>query len=927
MTVEATARRRHATTYGKSSRKPISSFSSATDRDFAHDFENGIWNPRDEGEQWQIGKHKSGSILIQDRPISAEVGNMVPGCTPSTLRPNSELCPPSVSFGTNQDNGLHELLSSDDERQQPDRASNAMARKRRKITPKGSTGIAGKSASVYDDYSLQRHIEVECKMGRSGTLDSPSSAAAREDQKLEHSLVKSKNETRGIPPTMRDNLSKAERVCKVLAFTPEHITRSANAPMQINAHPGARSQSKSPHKAPTMPQKINKPNEELSTKKSRFVVSGIPSKVGSSHKTEDARKESPSSETETYQPSTPPRSVQIGEGITTPRQRELWDRLLTDDVGSASPSNLDLPGLTLAGRKGIILRGQGKTTTITRPNGQETAATTRRERIVDTLHPSTPSFDSLKSNFGEEASGSSSIYDRSESLHTEGSTGHGAITVQASPSANSQGRTNKFQHGSSSNIALSLPPLQAGEIRFTYARQRSYLTDSDLDEAVMLSAPCPSEVPNAKRNRGRSLTERTSHLQSTQDLDEKEFEGIRESQGITMRSIYELREAGSNARLVSELEGILDDIVEKQSVSETIRRSRAIDLVTNLSEPSNCRFFVAQGLEGRLLANVSFGQDLIMSGLMATAILLLLSGTSSPLLLSQIGDARVLSFLVGLLGLDQDLQTCAKHRAYNMSKISQMDFRNICTSLLKSSAWRAGKPRVLSCHLLSLQCLEYLVRQTREAGSLSEVLSAHAIRRIVITTVPPFSDKDNQPTGTTLTCLELAISILESCTISNIAEYQESLWVGNTLERVVSLLPLLKLCEGDEGQTSRILTLRLYLNLTNNSPGLCEDFSTPDVVNAIFEIVVSHFKLLSDGATKARTPLLLDVLILSLGFLINLAESSGVLRQLVLDLRHDNKSFLDNLVQLFISTSRSTAEVRSFFCFLRVETLTRKGLL
>ena len=135
-----------------------------------------------------------------------------------------------------------------------------------------------------------------------------------------------------------------------------------------------------------------------------------------------------------------------------------------------------------------------------------------------------------------------------------------------------------------------------------------------------------------------------------------------------------------------------------------------------------------------------------------------------------VGDVWVVRFLVDLLRSHYDIFSYARLHGNNVSKATRADIKNLCSALLKSTAWRAGEPAVLSCHVLSLQCLEYLVRQTREAGSVRELLSALVVRRVVATSVPPFSTLPPQPDEISVICLELAASILESCAISNAAE-------------------------------------------------------------------------------------------------------------------------------------------------------------
>ena len=608
-----------------------------------------------------------------------------------------------------------------------------------------------------------------------------------------------------------------------------------------------------------------------------------------------------------YQPTTPPRSISATGRATTPRQRELWNKLLVNDAQVVGTSSMDLPGHIIGVKTHENLGGRAKSRSF--PLGlrqQPSMLNARSKRIVDTLHQSDQDQEHSSDGY-DEMLGSSSSDNKSECMHSEPSAADGATTVQTSPSADSQGLVSQ-SHNYSSNASQTIPLLYGGCPKVTYARQRSYLTETDLEEAAMIGLPVTPESKKRGYER-RRLEDSTTRTQSTKCLGEDPGNLV-DSQGGTMRSIHELREAGGNVRLASELEAILDDIGDYQSGSTSLRRSRLIDLVTKFGEPANCRRFVDQGLESRLVANVRLGNDVITDALLVAALFQLMSFSSSTPLLKQVGDVQVVNFLIDLLGSDQDLLSHARLRGNNMSKAASADLKNLCSALLRSTAWRAGKPSVLSCHVLSLQCLEYFVRQTREAGSLSEVLSAHAIRRIVDTSIPPFPTPLPQPGAISIVSLELAVSILESCTISNAAECQASMWAGETLKRVIGLLPLLYLWKEGNCGTSRTLTLRLYLNLTNNSPGLCEDFSNPEVISVMFRIVISHFRQLASSALELDKALLLDDLILTLGSLINLADLSKLARQLVINLHYGGQSYLDILLELFMNKSGNAAEVR-----------------
>lgn len=893
------APRRKATTYGKHSRRPISNLSSATEVEFAQNVGASTLDPTDTIRHWQgDGRNASSDLLHRRSGSEIPYESLSRQALSSKPKPRDQHRSSSGRSDPVKDVSLYDVPVSDDGRKH----SVNIARKRRKIMPSGV--VAEKQSVVYDDDSLQRHIAAEARRDEGQIPPSPSNTWAVQESKSRRGAAKSQAGARGSP---NKGASETSRSFKNSTLDPERIGIDATAVDRTKGRLVARKQSKGLDRANVISHRVQKTNTDPAKTTARPTTPDtVLAKFGLQEATNVPRSPYTSSKS-VCQPTTPPRPTSAADGATTPRQRELWNRLLVDDAQTRSPSSLNLPSLILTEKNPEGSRGHAEGRKVSLGLRQQSALKARPRKIVDTLHRSDHDQDHFY-NESDEMRGSSSSVNKSESNYSE-SAADGAITVQTSPSAEGRGLVSQFQDRSS-NSPQAIPSLYGGGLKITYARQRSYLTDNDLAEAAMIGLPIPPQPNDRTRYGRRGLGDRAPKLQSMQSLDE-DIGDLVDSQGGTMRSIHELREAGGNVRLVSELEAILDDIGDHQPGYTSVRRSRLIDLVTKLEEPANCRLFVDQGLESRLMADVGLSNDLITNGLLVAAFLQLMTCSSSTLLLTQVGKVRVVRFFVELLGSDQDILSYAGLRGNNVSKVVQADLQNLCSALLKSTVWRAGKPSVLSCHVLSLQCLEYLVRQTREAGSLSEVLSAHAIRRVVATSVPPFSTLPPQPGKISVICLELAVSILESCTISNAAECQASLWAGETLERVIGLLPLLALWKGEECGTSRTLTLRLYLNLTNNSPGLCEDFSNPEVISVMFGIVISHFEKLADSTLEIDKALLLDDLILSLGSLINLADLSKIARQLVMDLRHGSQSYLDILLQLFMNKSKNAAEVSS----------------
>ncbi len=846
---------------------------------------------------------------------------------------------PSVSSAGD---GVFDVPSSDDDTRSKISATDRMARKKRKTTP---NLVADDSSSVFDDASLQRHIAAETQRELSPTRRFHSNAASSKGSPSLPSFSKRQDKEPSSTPPKQVWAPKAAGVLKEGSFRavlPQNVTskekttarpraivqteaikpskplRKTQKIKEQHSDVGGRNRTYARDtanagviKPPKRPRKDPKADQQLSGVDVRPKTPESTQKTILVHRTGGANGDGNSSVKELFQPRTPPRPTRTTDTATTPRQRELWNRLLLDDVHTASPSDLNLPGLMLTDKKTRPLEEPLTVRKVTWSEDQYATSKPRQKRLVDTLYSSAHDLFQSEDDVTDEDSEDSSNEEHSRSQQSESSAINDALTVQTSPSAESQSRGQPLHQHNSSQSAQALPSLLGVGPKVTYARQRSYLTDHDLDEAAMISIPIVPAPVSQNGDSRRRLSDRVYGSQSTNIYDEVDYGAAEDSQSGAMRSIHELREAGGNVRLVGELEALLDDLEEQKPVPTTLLRSRVMDLVAKLQEPSTCRLFVDQGLESQLLAHVaSLGDDLIANSLFAAAILELVSGSTSPPLLAQISDARIVNFLTRLLGHDGDLIHTSKLRSTNLSKFAQLEYQRLCTLLLKSAAWRVGKPAILSCHMLALQSLEYIVRQTREAGSSVEVLSAYAIQRIVATSVPSSLTTSLLPTQLLIVNLELAVSILESCTVSNAAECQQSLWSGATLERVTALLPLLVSWSEEDCATSRTLTLRLYLNLTNNNPGLCEDFSTPGIVEALFRIIILNFEKLSDRTITVEKVLLLDHLILSLGSFINIAESSDIVRKLTLNLHHGGQSFLDVLLTLFTIKYKSAAEVR-----------------
>ncbi|KAL9102936.1 MAG: hypothetical protein Q9163_001962 [Psora crenata] len=610
-------------------------------------------------------------------------------------------------------------------------------------------------------------------------------------------------------------------------------------------------------------------------------------------------------------PRTPIKLTLSRTAATTPRQRELWSLLSVDGTCYGSPSYAEPPVLSTPESEFIKTRKQ--TFYPIRPGDRNENShpiprpRSRRKRLIDTLRsPSLepiPAEETISCDSEDVDSGSSSTgHDQSQFDDSEAGSDNDIPPIKPLTIGTSPNRSTLIHHQAPSGAPQATACLQLDGLRVTYAQQRSYLKDHGLEEAAMSELQSVSGFPVPKRSCRLGLG---VPLLRKDPVNGYGYDEGQDSQCGSMRSIYELREAGGNARLVGELETSLDDLDEAQTLSASARRSALVSIVSKLQEASTCRLLVDMGLEARFLAHVDETNDLITDSLFAAAILRFVAHSTSTVLTSQLNSGRIKSFLIQLLVSKQDLIRSARSREVNLSRVAQGDYIALCTSLLEPSIWCAGKPHFLSCQALSLQCLEYIVRRTREAGLMADFLSAMQIQRLVDTTIPspqtlPYQD------NTAIILIELAMSTLD--TMGSAHEFQD-VWSDSVLERITGLLPGLRANSEDERGKLEAVTLRFYLNITNRSSSLCEAFAHPHIIDAISTIVLSHFGSSRNGSSKQQ--LLLDRAILSLGCLINLAESSSIMRNMSLQQRNRDPSLVDSLLDIFLTKRWEVAEVFS----------------
>lgn len=595
---------------------------------------------------------------------------------------------------------------------------------------------------------------------------------------------------------------------------------------------------------------------------------------------------------------------------TTPRQKELWNLLLSDCEQNAPQGHSNSPTTKTTECDKAKFKRCGLPSKTSNLEKSVSGILPTRRRLVDNLHQID---DNLMKGVDSSKDGGSSILSpkkpalksRKENALRMGSAA--APKLEFVPVATQSHVAQDHIHAVPGTARPALLQ-QCGALKVTYARERSFLTDDDVSQPGCFDAATTNELVLDARRQRRAAGD-VDNFQKlemlTGDLDE-----VSDYQGSAMRSIHELREAGGNARVFSEMEAILDDIDEASAPGSTVKRSKLLELAIKLQELPFCRLFGDQGLDQRIFDHLVPTKDILVDTLVATTVLSLLAGSSSTLKLHQWKVSRITIFMIRLLDRNQDLVLFTENRTANISRVAQTQFKILWDLLLKSTTWRVGRPTVLTPRVIALQCLEYIVRRIRETGCVDPVLSAGDIRRIVQLLQADPSVEIQQQQSCLNAEIQLSVSILESWTICKDLSDRDTTWTDNTLGIVIGLLSRLDSLAKDDVGTLRTLTLRLYLNLTNNNPELCTAFSKTSVIESMLNTVVSHFQSLSEATTEEIPEVMLDNLILALGSMINLAEWSDAVRLIVMRLEFMHTCFIDILLQLFSRKQSTAAEVR-----------------
>ncbi|KAK4987462.1 hypothetical protein LTR50_004594 [Elasticomyces elasticus] len=573
-------------------------------------------------------------------------------------------------------------------------------------------------------------------------------------------------------------------------------------------------------------------------------------------------------------------------GTLTSGQARLWSQLLPSDPITDGNSNpVEPQSLQLGTQQKICTYPKSPRGSLQRSVSDLPQIRTQRPRLVDRLKevksPTSDGEDDESISMEDLASSSP----QKPAFRTE------QHTSAATANENNSQQTSQSQTGTSQGVKV------------TYARTRSYLPEQDLDAELLFDLPlvAPERAPAASRRirQPPPLAKKDSTFDMSDD-DDAAPKG--------MRSIHTLRAAGRHSRFLDETQSLLNDVQDRAASRKTERRRALVELATKLADKSFVTRFVAQGFEHQLATQFVSASDIVADFALSAAAAFILAVDVPEHTVKYLYQAGAIGFLLcPRLHADRDITHIARDRETNISKSAQKTVSHLVDVVKKSSLW-SDSPDALSPNLMSLKTLDLLVHKSRQYGVTNELLDNEATLKVFKdvggATACPLS---TTPSSAQAMTMELAISVLEYESGFAMQTGQTAAWDTTAVLLLAASLP--SIMNSSPGEHTRILALRLALNLTNNNLAHSDCFASDDkTIPALLNCISSDFQDMASDADEDSRASRLNRLILALGLLINLAEVSDKVRVCT---THSGKLQLQDLVITFVAGQEKAAEADS----------------
>lgn len=557
------------------------------------------------------------------------------------------------------------------------------------------------------------------------------------------------------------------------------------------------------------------------------------------------------------------------QGLLTPKGMKMWSGLLGE------------------GNNDVTLRPASSKQAFAQQHSSESGQQARklnrrspRQRLIDSLveqSKDSKHMSDSKSEAGQEGVPKSSFRPQSPGMYMEDGS---AARLHVVPHA-SRDMNNAVEVPSTGQLVKTTGP------KFTYSRQRSMLAEKNLTEGLGFDIALDEGIPSTKLKNRRGSIPIFERLQGLYEEDNRNQEQV----GVAIRTIHELRQAGAQSRFVDEVEDLLE-CIGKPSPQNSARRSGLMDLTEKFTDRDFTSKFLTNGMDQRLFLHLGQEEDIISGFLMISLLIIVLDAGITPVAVAQLRRQGITRLLIRLMNFHDNIISIAADRKINMSKSSQVTLSARVHNLLVRDG--VGLQSI-SPRTVSLQCLELMVRQSREAGNTGEIISKELMGKLFAVLRLSYQDKRTEQDNLDI---QLALSTLESHSLN------AKMALDDYLPIIKDILEM-KLggsCEGSD------LTLLhgLVLNVTNNSSTASDAFASTGFLRLMCRTVIEKFSSLSTIDVEEERLVTIDHLVLMLNVMINFAECSSRARECVQALQDTT---LDDLIQIFLDNIERAFEV------------------
>lgn len=438
-------------------------------------------------------------------------------------------------------------------------------------------------------------------------------------------------------------------------------------------------------------------------------------------------------------------------------------------------------------------------------------------------------------------------------------------------------------------------------VKNTYAKERSHLSDM-VDELDAMSTNS-SQDPSQQFLSGL-LTTGPSQIQSQLELESDSSE---DAPTYRLKSIYELKQAGTNSRLEKEVEDLMAD-VNPTGGSKALRIQALMQIMRRMSQEGFAIFLSEYALD-RFTVWSSLMKDKISKLLLGMVFWRLVQcSTTSPLRLKQVIQCVIANS--STLPPLNTVAEIAKTRAENLSKSTIRDLIDFEQTVVLDGLLPAYEGDGVIPAAITIGVLNDSLRKIIDVGTMI-TLPQSSYTQIIALLQQVSQPSDNEVvkhvfvTKLALSLLQICAGPLEQDLGLSQAEYQA---LGDTLGDIVH-----RSLNVHETLVQSIL--HFAITLCNDKPEICQAMCQSNLIGPLMTIIRTRFLNLVDTAEDSQTieATMLDSIILTLACLLNLTEHDHSVRRTFATsvLADSSTTHLSRLVDIYMEAAPRLKAVKT----------------